>query len=33
MTRIDFYFNVQDKFSRLAELAGNALARERRLFV
>lgn len=33
MTRIDFYFNVPDKFGRLAELAGNALARDRRLFV
>lgn len=33
MTRIDFYFNTQDKFRQLAELAGQALPRGRRLFV
>jgi len=33
MTRIDFYFNAQDKFRQLAELAGQALPRGRRLFV
>lgn len=33
MTRIDFYFNVEDKFRQLAELAGQALPRGRRLFV
>lgn len=33
MTRIDFYFNVQDRFRQLAELAGRALPKGRRLFV
>ncbi len=33
MTRIDFYFNVADKFREIAELAEIALARQRRLFV
>lgn len=33
MTRIDFYFNTQDKFRQLVELAGQALPRGRRLFV
>lgn len=33
MTRIDFYFNVEDKFRYLAELAAKALVRQRRLFV
>ena len=33
MTRIDFYFNVENKFRYLAELAGSALSRQRRLFV
>ncbi|MDR2219278.1 MAG: DNA polymerase III subunit chi [Methylobacillus sp.] len=33
MTRIDFYFNVEDKFRRIAELAQHALSRQRRLFI
>jgi DNA polymerase-3 subunit chi len=33
MTRIDFYFNVDDKFRQVAELAAHALPRQRRLFV
>ena len=33
MTRIDFYFNVDNKFGQVAELAEAALARQRRLFV
>ncbi|MDR2875567.1 MAG: DNA polymerase III subunit chi [Methylobacillus sp.] len=33
MTRIDFYFNIEDKFRHIAELAQHALARRRRLFV
>lgn len=33
MTRIDFYFNVADKFRQVAELAQTALSRQRRLFV
>jgi DNA polymerase-3 subunit chi len=33
MTRIDFYFNVGDKFRQVAELAAMALPRQRRLFV
>lgn len=33
MTRIDFYFNVQDKFHQVAELAHHALSRQRRLFI
>lgn len=33
MTRIDFYFNVEDRFRQLAELAGRALPKSRRLFV
>ena len=33
MTRIDFYFNVENKFRQVAELAGTALSRQRRLFV
>ncbi len=33
MTRIDFYFNVENKFRHLAELAGQALSRQRRLYV
>lgn len=33
MTRIDFYFNVADKFRQVAELAQMALSRQRRLFV
>lgn len=33
MTRIDFYFNVEDKFRQIAELAQHALARQRRLFI
>jgi len=33
MTRIDFYFNVENKFGYLAELAGTALSRQRRMFV
>ena len=33
MTRIDFYFNVEDKFSQVARLAEMALPRERRLHI
>jgi DNA polymerase III subunit chi len=33
MTRIDFYFNVDNKFRQVAELAEAALPRQRRLFV
>lgn len=33
MTRIDFYFNVGNKFHQVAELAGKALSRQRRLLV
>lgn len=33
MTRIDFYFNVENKFRQVAELAGLALPKSRRLFV
>ncbi len=33
MTRVDFYFNVEDKYRHLARLAGKALERQRRLFV
>lgn len=33
MTRIDFYFNVEDKFRRVAKLAEMALPRQRRLFI
>lgn len=33
MTRIDFYFNVDNKFRHVAELAEVALPRQRRLFV
>jgi DNA polymerase-3 subunit chi len=33
MTRIDFYFNVENKLRQVAELAGAALSRQRRLFV
>lgn len=33
MTRIDFYFNVADKFRQVAELAQMALSRQRRLCV
>jgi DNA polymerase III subunit chi len=33
MTRIDFYFNVDNKLGYLAELASTALSRQRRLFV
>lgn len=33
MTRIDFYFNVPDKFRQVAELAHQALDRQRRLFI
>lgn len=33
MTRIDFYFNVADKYREVAELAEIALARQRRLFI
>lgn len=33
MTRIDFYFNVEDKFRQVAELAEAALSRQRRLFI
>jgi len=33
MTRIDFYFNVDNKFRQVAELAEVALPRQRRLFV
>lgn len=31
MTRIDFYFNLEDKFRRAAELAEQALRKQRRL--
>ncbi|OIQ86327.1 DNA polymerase III subunit chi [mine drainage metagenome] len=33
MTRIDFYFNVEDKLHQVAQLAGQALSRQRRLLV
>lgn len=33
MTRIDFYFNVENKYHQVVELAGKALSRQRRLFV
>lgn len=33
MTRIDFYFNVTDKFRQVAELATQALSKQRRLFI
>jgi DNA polymerase-3 subunit chi len=33
MTRIDFYFNVEDKFRHVAELAQHAVSRRRRLFI
>jgi DNA polymerase-3 subunit chi len=33
VTRIDFYFNVEDRFRQLAELAGQAVSKSRRLFV
>lgn len=33
MTRIDFYFNVENKFQQVAKLAGQALSRQRRLWV
>lgn len=33
MTRIDFYFNVEDKFRQVAELAQHAVNRQRRLFI
>lgn len=33
MTRIDFYFNVENKFQQVAELAATALSRQRRLWV
>lgn len=33
MTRIDFYFNVEDKFRQAAELAQAALKKQRRLFM
>lgn len=33
MTRIDFYFNVENRFCQLAELASRALPKSRRLFV
>ena len=33
MTRIDFYFNVGDKLRQVAELAQQALSRQRRLFI
>lgn len=33
MTRIDFYFNVEDKFRQAAELAQVALHKQRRLFM
>lgn len=33
MTRIDFYFNIEDKFRQVAELAHHALNRKRRLFI
>lgn len=33
MTRIDFYFNVEDKFRHVAELAQHAMNRQRRLFI
>jgi DNA polymerase III subunit chi len=33
MTRIDFYFNVDNKFRQVAKFAEVALARQRRLFV
>lgn len=33
MTRIDFYFNVTDKFRQVAELAQTALRKERRLLI
>ncbi len=33
MTRIDFYFNIEDKCRQAAELAQQALTKQRRLFV
>lgn len=33
MTRIDFYFNIEDKFRHVAELAQHAISRQRRLFI
>jgi DNA polymerase-3 subunit chi len=33
MTRIDFYFNVTDKFRQVTELATDALKERRRLFI
>lgn len=33
MTRIDFYFNVENKFRQAAELAQVALKKQRRLFM
>lgn len=33
MTRIDFYFNVEDKLRQVAELAELALARQRQLMI
>ena len=33
MTRIDFYFNIEDKFRHVAELAQHAVSRQRRLFI
>jgi len=33
MTRIDFYFNVEDKFRHVAELAQHAVSRQRRLYI
>jgi DNA polymerase-3 subunit chi len=33
MTRIDFYFNVEDKFRQVAELARLALGKQRQLFI
>ncbi len=33
MTRIDFYFNVENKFRQVAELADKALTRGRRLWM
>lgn len=33
MTRIDFYFNVENKFRQVAELAHHAVNRQRRLFI
>jgi DNA polymerase-3 subunit chi len=33
MTRIDFYFNVEDKFRHVAELAQHAVSRQRHLYI